>query len=498
MKNQNKPYYTDESLLPDYSSAYFADGGGISIDPSKRGTFKAQASRMDMSVQEAASAILNAPEGKYSPEMRKKANFAKNFAKQQGGEQQDQMMQLIQMYAQIAQLDPNELVKKLQSMQPQEQQVAIEQMSQAVEQAMAQQQQEPQMKDGGEMIKRADGSYSKRGLWDNIRANKGSGKEPTKEMLEQENRIKKEMQIGGGIMSLGSDTPYIASAYANALGNAPMFDPINALVGYTGLADALIGSAKGYSQLFNFLGNPTDKAKQNGISQKQNDINKDRAEQFRIDKAIKNSPTYDDVNFKPYQFDDTAYARFGGSYLPFAQTGKFIKPDIYDQDPMGIDTSMFQKPKTDAQLQAEYSSITGDDNVEPVSNLKQSTINSTKQTRNRFDANTALQGLAAFNNYLGIKDSRAQMREYNEMLRRLGNSNSRTSTNPVNPYGNYTLNVGPGQNFQLNRGVPSQDMGAYAKYGGNTKRNFKTGGEYQVSQEELIQLMKDGAEIEFL
>jgi len=42
------------------------------------------------------------------------------------------------------------------------------------------------------MIKRKDGSYSKRGLWDNIRANKGSGKEPTKEMLKQESKIKKE------------------------------------------------------------------------------------------------------------------------------------------------------------------------------------------------------------------------------------------------------------------------------------------------------------------
>jgi hypothetical protein len=41
-----------------------------------------------------------------------------------------------------------------------------------------------------EMIKRADGSYSQRGFWDNIRANKGSGKEPTKEMLKQEKKIK--------------------------------------------------------------------------------------------------------------------------------------------------------------------------------------------------------------------------------------------------------------------------------------------------------------------
>jgi hypothetical protein len=41
-----------------------------------------------------------------------------------------------------------------------------------------------------DMIKRADGSYSKRGLWDNIRANAGSGKKPTAAMLKQERKIK--------------------------------------------------------------------------------------------------------------------------------------------------------------------------------------------------------------------------------------------------------------------------------------------------------------------
>jgi hypothetical protein len=55
------------------------------------------------------------------------------------------------------------------------------------------------MKDGGklskakagkEMIKRADGSVSQRGLWDNIRAAKGSGKKPTAAMLKQEKKIK--------------------------------------------------------------------------------------------------------------------------------------------------------------------------------------------------------------------------------------------------------------------------------------------------------------------
>jgi hypothetical protein len=48
------------------------------------------------------------------------------------------------------------------------------------------------------MLKRADGSTSRRGLWDNIRANKGSGKEPTKEMLKQEKKIKaKKYQTAG-------------------------------------------------------------------------------------------------------------------------------------------------------------------------------------------------------------------------------------------------------------------------------------------------------------
>ena len=40
------------------------------------------------------------------------------------------------------------------------------------------------------MLKRKDGSYSQRGLWDNIRAAKDSGKKPTAEMLKQEKKIK--------------------------------------------------------------------------------------------------------------------------------------------------------------------------------------------------------------------------------------------------------------------------------------------------------------------
>jgi hypothetical protein len=41
-----------------------------------------------------------------------------------------------------------------------------------------------------ELLKRKDGSTSRRGLWDNIRENKGSGKKPTKAMLSEAKKIK--------------------------------------------------------------------------------------------------------------------------------------------------------------------------------------------------------------------------------------------------------------------------------------------------------------------
>lgn len=41
------------------------------------------------------------------------------------------------------------------------------------------------------MIKRKDGSYSQRGLWDNIRAKRGSGKKPSSAVITQGNKIKK-------------------------------------------------------------------------------------------------------------------------------------------------------------------------------------------------------------------------------------------------------------------------------------------------------------------
>ena len=70
--------------MPCYECGGMYAYGGIHIDPAKKGTFKAQATRMGMGVQEAASHIMANRED-YSPAMVRKANFAKNFAKQMGG-----------------------------------------------------------------------------------------------------------------------------------------------------------------------------------------------------------------------------------------------------------------------------------------------------------------------------------------------------------------------------------------------------------------------------
>jgi hypothetical protein len=58
----------------------YAKGGGIHINPSKRGTFTAAATKHGKSVQGYASQVLANKEN-YSPAMVKKANFARNAAK---------------------------------------------------------------------------------------------------------------------------------------------------------------------------------------------------------------------------------------------------------------------------------------------------------------------------------------------------------------------------------------------------------------------------------
>jgi hypothetical protein len=63
---------------------YAAEGGNIHIDPSKKGTFTAAASKHGKSVQAFVSQVLAHKEN-YSPAMVKKANFARNASKWKHG-----------------------------------------------------------------------------------------------------------------------------------------------------------------------------------------------------------------------------------------------------------------------------------------------------------------------------------------------------------------------------------------------------------------------------
>jgi hypothetical protein len=114
----------------------------------------------------------------------------------------DQMQAIAQEVAGMLQqgADPQEVLQQLvQAGIPEDQAMQIIQM--VMEQMQGSQPQAtPQLGRGGEMMKRADGSYSKRGLWDNIRDNAGSGRKPTKEMLDQEAKIKANKKEMGGYM----------------------------------------------------------------------------------------------------------------------------------------------------------------------------------------------------------------------------------------------------------------------------------------------------------
>ena len=136
-------------------------------------------------------------DGGMQPEMGEEQMMMGNPQEEQAGG--DQMQAIVQQVAQMLQqgADPQEILQQLvQAGLPEEQAMQVIQM--VIEQIQGgQPQATPQLGRGGQMMKRADGSYSKRGMWDNIRDNAGSGKAPTKQMLEQERKINAKYQTGG-------------------------------------------------------------------------------------------------------------------------------------------------------------------------------------------------------------------------------------------------------------------------------------------------------------
>jgi hypothetical protein len=77
-------------------------------------------------------------------------------------------------------------------------------------------------------------------------------------------------------------------------------------------------------------------------------------------------------------------------------------------------------------------------------------------------------------------------RQYDQLLRRRGMTDQKVRPhNPQNPFGDHTLNAGPGPNFQLNNQTPVQ-------------ARFQEGGEYEMTEDELRQFLREGGQVEYL
>ncbi len=70
-------------------------------------------------------------------------------------------------------------------------------------------------------------------------------------------------------------------------------------------------------------------------------------------------------------------------------------------------------------------------------------------------AGNALTGLGMINDVVGETQN---YNKYRELLRKLGNTNNKYGvSNPINPFGDYTVNPGVGPNFQLTKNTPIND-----------------------------------------
>jgi hypothetical protein len=180
---------------------------------------------------------------------------------------------------------------------------------------------------------------------------------------------------------------------------------------------------------------------------------------------------------------------------------EFFIPDATALSPQLSKRQQRKQDKADLAYDMQQDRAITEDTTDYGTNPIQ---NKNKNVNSNFNgmeyAQKAMAGLGAFNSYLDWKENKRRKREYKDMLKRVGNTDFRLASNSPNPFGNYTMNVGPGNNFQLGMTTPIQDFGTVGKYGGSFRYggSYEEGGEYQVSEEELLQLMQNGAEIEFI
>lgn len=206
----------------------------------------------------------------------------------------------------------------------------------------------------------------------------------------------------------------------------------------------------------------------------------------------------------------------GGEWNPFVDNRrklKFTMPLYIGGGPFDNETSPYTQQEwaikqsksfplspDDAKLYDEY---VGNFNVKNDLTEKQPTKPIVKRgdPLGKVVANNALNGMQMM---AGATDYFVNQKKQDALNRkRIMSGNTMEAApvvNPVNPYGSmYTLNAGPGANQNVAQLGYTFDFGttmATAKYGGMTE--YKKGGVYQVSPEELQRIIDMGGEVEFL
>ena len=509
---------SEELLSSDDEMKY----GGIKLDPKKKGTFKAQATKMGMSVQEAAEHILDNKE-EYSPEMVKKANFARNFAKELGG-QMYEMASGGTVPDRYKNMGFSKVGVKKQSTRPGKKWMVLAKKG---DQYKVVHGGWKGMKDftqhGSE--KRKDRFWDRMGGRDSAKAKDPfsplywhkrfgtwqDGGESTS-MYDYENYKVGDQRTNktesNTISSLENNAWNRGLATANTLGDPrsmiwalPNKGILGTVKGIAGAAAGLSGAILGYEKLFSkpktteyVVNNDTkESGKLSDVLAKRKEDQDKLMKQYSQPSMYQEAPK-DEMNRKqnilpadpmmqPWMNDGTIpnnpnvgmMAKYGGAMQEY-QVGGQSKPLTYDEwlaennrglmGEEGRDMNDYQQYLSSFQP-AVATSVGGTEVAQTPGGAAQPTDKSdvAKQSTQTFKGDNV--GVIAANNALAglgmvneVLGAGDYEKEYNQRLREIGNTMNRYNPqNAVNPFGNYTLNAGPASNFALVANTPIQDFG---------------------------------------
>ena len=556
--------------------------GGIHIKPSHEGRFTAYKKRTGKTTEEALHSK--------DPHVRQMANFSRNAAKwhhQDGGAAggQDQIMQIIQVYAKSQGVDPNELISEIQKMSPDQQKKALAKMYQTVSGKQMQEGgpspqgqpqpggpepngiqeypegQEPQggQQDPQQLIQAVQQMLQQGAKPEQVIAEliqeqidpqmivqifvqlgmpqeqvmqtvqavvqQGQPQEQENPQEQMQEQGQKEPQAQGmaygGIAKYpyggmyGQDGFRADSSFApksklndsladvNMLSNPnysplPLMstmhnDPARFLSGAAGIASVATGFGLGAQALFNNKKNSDSYENyfHNKSNQAQNMTTPNFNPKINTDINAGQKPgLWDKYNPKqdPFRIANSKPTMNYGGNLTYAQKGKavgFVEGMGAYQPGYGeVNDGMTEQAPTYNDLRVPYD-VNKNTNINNKVNTNKKTLINGEQI-----ASNMLSGLGMLNNAL-TKDN-SQSVSFNTM-------DNPYVSNPLNAYGDYTTNVQGGANFfQPIKHTYAQDNGSsrISKYGGQQK--YQLGGQYKLSHDELIQLLRDGAEVEFL